>query len=197
MEKSRLAGLSIRHVDITWEKVASLTFDDPKDMERFHIAEGEWEIRDGALRAVGGNANRAIMLAPSGADPLRIECEVTNFSSGGLMGDITILLNSLPDKSFFEAGYALTTGSYWNTCTSFYRKGLALANTSWSPVVSGKKNTVVFEYDRGHIRYEMNGQILLETWDESPLVMDPSRWIGIRTWSTLMVVDNVVISRGK
>jgi hypothetical protein len=197
MEKSRLAGLSLRHVNITWEKVVGLTFDDPKDLGRLRIAEGEWEIRDGALRAVGGKANRAIMLAPCGSDPVRIECDVTNYSSGGLLGDITILLNSMPDKTFFQAGYALTTGSYWNSCTSFYRKGLALANTSWSPVVSGKRNRVVFEFDHGHIRYEMNGHILLETWDESPLAMDPARWIGIRTWSTLMVVDNVVISRGK
>ncbi len=196
MEKSRLAGLSLRHADIAWERVAGFTFDNRNDMERLRIAEGEWEIRDGALRAMGGNANRAIMLAPCGSDPVRIEFEVTNYSSGGLMGDITILLNSSPDKRFFDSGYALTTGSYWNTCTTFYRKGLALSNTSWSPVISGKKNRVAFEFDHGHIRYEMNGQILLETWDESPLVMDSSRWIGIRTWSTLMVVDNVVISRG-
>ncbi len=196
IRKSRDAGRSLRHVEITWEKALTLTFDDPEDMNRFRAAEGEWEIRDGKLRAIGGERNRAIMLAPCGQDPVRIEFEATNYASKGLIGDITVLLNSAPDKTFFSAGYALTTGSYWNNCTTFYRKGLALANTAWSPVKSGKKNRIVLEFNRGHIRYEMNGEILLETWDESPLELTDDRWIGIRTWATLMCVDNLSIYRG-
>jgi hypothetical protein len=113
-----------------------------------------------------------------------------------LIGDITVLLNSLPDKTFFNAGYALTTGSYWNNCTTFYRKGTALANTSWSPVRSGKRNTISLEFNHGHIRYEMNGEILLEAWDENPLNLSPDRWIGLRTWATLMCVDNITVYRG-
>jgi hypothetical protein len=195
-QKARTAGRSIRHMEIAWEKHLVLTFDSPDDLKRFRVAEGEWEVRDGMLRAIGGDRNRAILLAPGGDDPVRIEFEATNYHSGGLIGDITVLLNSLPDKTFFNAGYALTTGSYWNNCTTFYRKGRALANTTWSPVRSGKKNRVALEFDRGHIRYEMNGEILLEVWDESPLDLTPDRWVGIRTWATLMCVDNVTIYRG-
>lgn len=195
---SRDASRSLRHVEIAWEKTASFTFDDSAELSRFRIAEGEWEISDGVLRAVGGKQNRAIMLAPGGQDPVRIEFDATNHASkDGLIGDITVLLNSLPDKTFFSAGYALTTGSYWNNCTTFYRHGTALANTAWSPVHSGKRNHIVFVFDRGHIRYEMNGEILLETWDTAPLELTADRWIGLRTWATRMEIDNVAIFRGR
>jgi len=195
-QKARAAARSIRHAGIIWEKVLTLEFDNPEDMSRFRAAEGEWEIRDGMLRAVGGDRNRAILLATGGYDPVRIEFEAANYAAGGLIGDITVLLNSLPDKSFFTAGYSLTTGSYWNNCTTFYRKGAALANTAWSPVRSGKKNRIALEYDHGHIRFEMNGEILLEAWDESPMVFAEDRWIGIRTWATLMCVDDFTVYRG-
>jgi hypothetical protein len=48
----------------------------------------------------------------------------------------------------------------------------------------------------GHIRYWLNGQIILEPWDDQPLDMDPSLWIGVRSWDTLMVIEKIVISKG-
>ncbi len=194
---SRDAGRRLRHVEIQWDLAHSFAFDETDDLEGFRVTEGEWDIHDGMLRAVGGDRNRAIMLVQSGYDPVRIEFDATNHSSRGLIGDITILLDSRPEKTFFSDGYALTTGSYWNTCTTFYRRGVALANTAWSPVRSGQRNHIVFLFDRGHIRYEMNGEILLETWDVSPLRFSPDRWIGIRTWATSMEIDNVCIYQGR
>lgn len=196
-EKSRQAGLSLRKAETVWEKVRSFTFDDPAEMKNFVQAEGSWEISGGTLRAVAGDRNRAILLAEWGNDPVRIEFDVVNTASRGLIGDITVLVGATPDKGFFGAGYAITTGSYWNTCTTIYRKGTALANTSWSPVASGAKNRVVVEVDRGHIRYEMNESVLLETWDTSPLEFGNGRWIGIRTWATLMEIGEVTVYRGK
>ncbi len=196
-EKSREAGLSLRKAGTTWEKVRSFTFDDPAELDRFVAVEGSWEIRGGFLRTTGGDRNRAILLLEWGNDPVRIEFDAANTASRGLIGDITVLVGATPDKGFFNAGYAITTGSFWNTCTTVYRKGTALANTSWSPVKSGARNRVAVEYDRGHIRYEMNGSILLETWDTSPLVFGGGRWIGIRTWATLMEIGEVTVFRGK
>ena len=196
-EKSRQAGMSIRKAGTEWEKVRSFTFDDPAEMKNFVQAEGSWEIRGGTLRAVAGDRNRAILLAEWGNDPVRIEFDAANTASRGLIGDITVLVGATPDKGFFNAGYAITTGSYWNTCTTIYRKGTALANTSWSPVVSKATNRVAVECDHGHIRYEMNGSVLLETWDTSPLEFGNDRWIGIRTWATLMEIGEVTVYRGK
>lgn len=41
----------------------------------------------------------------------------------------------------------------------------------------------------------MNDQIILEAWDVSPMKLDESLWIGIRTYATKMSIDNFIISR--
>ncbi len=196
MEKYVTLSRSIRAQIISWEKAVSLTFDDQGDLEQYRIVEGKWLIRNGKLWAVEGDRNRAILLTPCRYDPVRIEFEVTNWASNGLIGDITVLLNSTPDKNFFGSGYALTTGSYWNNCTTFYKRGQALANTNYTPLKSGKTNRIALEFNRGHITYWMNGEILLEAWDDTPLAMDPSTWIGVRTWATRMCIDNLIVFRG-
>jgi len=196
MEKYVTLSQTIRSQIISWEKVVTLTFDDPGDLAQYQIVEGKWLIRNGKLWAVEGDRNRAILLTPCRYDPVRIEFDVTNWASNGLIGDITVLLNSTPGKNFFASGYALTTGSFWNNCTTFYKRGQALANTNYTPLKSGKTNRMTLEFNRGHITYWMNGEILLETWDDSPLAMDSSSWIGIRTWATRMCISNVIVFKG-
>ncbi|GAF69184.1 unnamed protein product, partial [marine sediment metagenome] len=133
-------------------------------------------------------------------DPVRVEFEATSFADDqGLLGDITVLLNSIsgPGDAFFNNGYAFTTASYRNSCTAFYKKGKPIARTECSPVESGEMNLMVLEFDKGHIRYWLNGQIILEAWDEIPLKMDSKYWIGIRTYDTRMIVDNLTIYHGE
>jgi len=189
------ASRKIRSAAVEWEEVRRLTFADPAELADRPTPEGAWEIDDGKLWAAGGERNRAILLAPCAHDPVRIEFEATCYEADGRLGDITVLLNSVADKRFFGHGYALTTGSYWNNCTTFYKQGKAIARTEHSPVVSGRRNHVVLEFNRGHIRYWLNDRIILEAWDETPLAMDASLWIGVRTWATRMSVDNLVVSR--
>ncbi|MFA6470591.1 MAG: family 16 glycoside hydrolase [Candidatus Latescibacterota bacterium] len=196
MENYKNLSRTIRTQIVAWEKVASFTFDDPKDIESYRIVEGKWGIHNGKLWAIEGDRNRAILLTPCSYNPVRIDFEATDWSTKGLMGDITVLLNSTPDKNFFNSGYALTTGSFWNNCTSFYKRGQAIANTNYSPVKSGKTNRITLEFNSGHITYWMNGEILLEAWDDTPLTMDSSAWIGIRTWSTRMCIDNLDVYKG-
>lgn len=195
-EDARAAGMRLRYQPIEWVKVQEFDFESSGVMDKFIVVEGDWEVRGGRLCAVYGDRNRAILLARGFEGPLRVEMEVVNYASDGLMGDITILLNSSPDSDFFRSGYALTTGSYWNTLTTFYKKGAAVANTSWSPIASGRKNHVVVEFNDGHIRYELNGKRILEAWDENPLIMTDEGWIGVRTWSTLMCVERVAVYKG-
>lgn len=196
-EETRLRSLRLRETPVRWERVAQFDFECPSLMADFLVVEGGWEIRDGALWAVEGERNRAILLDEGFHPYMRVEAAVTNYASGGLLGDITILLDSAPGRSFFSAGYALTTGSFWNNCTSFYRGGTVIANTSRSPLRTGRRNLVAVEFRKGHIRYEMNGERLLEAWDENPLPSPGHGWTGIRTWATLMRVEELAIYRGE
>jgi len=188
---------------VAWEEAVTYTFDDPSQMNSFAAAAGKFEIRDGALRAVEGNADRAIMLTKNNfGNYVRIEMEVTNYANEktGRTGDISFMLNAIPSDKyqvFFFNGYSLTTASFANSSTTFYKKGAAIARTEYTPVVPGKKNIAVLEYMNGHIRYWLNDQILLEAWDTNPLEMDPNLWIGVRSYDTLMVIDKLTISKGK
>ena len=179
--------------EVVWEKAAVIDSFNAGDINKYKVVEGKFEILKGKLWATEGDKNRAILLMPCQYDPIRVEFNATLFALDGKIGDITILLNASPDKNFFDNGYALTTGSYWNNCTTFYKKGRALARTEYSPLKSGKKNHVVLEFDHGHIRYWLNDVILLEAWDDTPLPLDPALWVGIRTWATRMCIDNIAV----
>jgi ectoine hydroxylase-related dioxygenase (phytanoyl-CoA dioxygenase family) len=188
---------------VAWEEAVTYTFDDPAQLSSFPVAAGKFEISGGSLRAIEGSTNRAIMLTKNNfGNYVRIEMEVTNFADkkSGRTGDISFLLNSVPVEKyevFFFNGYSLTTASFANSNTGFYKKGKAIARTEYTPVFSGKKNIAVLEYMNGHIRYWLNGQVILETWDTNPLEMDPNLWIGVRSYDTLMVIDKLTISKGK
>ena len=172
-------------------------FTSEKAIRNFQIVNGKWEIKNGKLWAVSGEKNRSILLAQNKRGPLRIELEVTNYANpDGSIGDITVLINSENSDKFFERGYALTTGSYYNNCTTFYKCGKAIAKTEYSPLVSGKTYRVVIEFIDGHIRYWLNDKIILEAWDPKPQELDPNLWIGIRTWNTKMSVDWFAVYQG-
>lgn len=188
--KFLLSSRTMGGVEQIWKPVIRHDFDSKESIQNFHIVNGEWEINDGKLCAISGEQNRSVLLTPSINGPLRIELEVTNYANpDGSIGDITILINSENSPKFFSKGYALTTGSYYNNCTTFYKSGKPLANTEYSPLVSGKTYRVVIELIDGHIRYWLDDEILLEVWDSHPLERDPNLWIGVRTWNTRMAID--------
>ena len=188
---------------VVWDQAKAYTFEDAAQMDSFAVAAGKFEIKDGALRAIDGSTNRAIMIAKNTFGKyFRIEMEVTNYANEktGRTGDISFLINSVPVEKyevFFFNGYSLTTASFGNSNTAFYKKGKPFARTEYTPVVSGKKNIAMLDYMNGHIRYWFNGQIILEAWDDNPLDMDPSLWIGVRSYDTLMVIDKITISKGQ
>jgi len=166
-------------------------------IRNFQIVNGKWEIKNGKLWTVSGEKNRSILLAHSKKGPLRIELEVTNYANpDGSIGDITVLINSENSDKFFGRGYALTTGSFYNNCTTFYRLGKAIAKTEYSQLVSGKVYRVTIELIDGHIRYWLNDKIILEAWDSNQLELDPNLWIGIRTWNTKMSLDWFAVYQG-
>ena len=193
LDKSR----HMRSGEIQWEAVVQMDFENADASANCPIAAGEWEVRDGQLWAIAGETDRAILLARSGLDPVRVDFEATCYAQeDGRIGDITVLLNTKPGERCFFEGYSPTTGAYWNHGSIIYRSGVPLARTEHPRLVSGKRYRVRVELTRGHIRYWLDDEIILEAWDPAPLRMDSARWIGIRTWGTLMSVDNVTIYRG-
>ena len=202
--KSLPGSRAIRLAEITWVKTQSFDFEDPSTLSAFKQINGQWEIKGGKLWAVTGKTERVILLTQCSAGPIRIEFEATNYANDkGRIGDITVLINSSAEtrdspKWFNEAnsrGYLLTTGSYGNNCSTFYKKARPFARTELSPIESGKSNRMALELNKGHIRYWMNDRIILEAWDDDPLELDPNLWIGFRTFATLMAIDNVTVYR--
>jgi hypothetical protein len=178
-----------------WQHVSEFDFKEAAVMDQFQVVAGEWVIENGALVASSGDKNRAILVASSGHDPVRVEFEATlSAAPNGRVGDISILLNAGTEK-YFTSGYTLTSGSFWNHCTTFYRLGRPIAHTEHSPIEAEKKNRVVLEYHQGHIRYWLNERILLEAWDPQPIAMEGAAWIGVRTYGTRMRIENLKISR--
>lgn len=194
--KSRNVG-TISKQKLHWESIYYDDFNDPKNLKQYPIVNGDWKILNGQLQAIMGKTNRTILLHKCIQGAMKIEFQVKNIAnSDGSIGDITVLLNSEKSKSFFKKGYALTTGSYYNNCTTFYKYGKAIAKTEYSPLQSEKTYLVTLEWNDGHIRYWLDDTILLETWDPTPIPLDNPQWIGIRTWNTNMLIDWVRISKG-
>lgn len=197
LEWSRKLGVPREPME--WTLVRACDFEGPGLPLESVVTEGEWEVRDGRLWAVGGSKNRTILLGPAVAPPVRIEFECTNWEDPveRTLGDITVHLNAEPGLSAFAKGYTLTTGSYYNNCTTFYREGKALAHTEYSPVRSGTRHQVRAEIEGGNIRYWLDGRLVLQAWDPEPLREWESRSLGLRTWNTLMAVENLRIYQGR
>ena len=178
---------------ITWGKSAFFGFDRSDEIASSIAVDGEWEVREGKLWATSGDRSRIIFLCKNVGDPVRIEFETTLFANKeGRIGNISVLITTIPDDSF-RNGYSFVTAHYFNSCTTFYKNGKPIARTEYTPVVSGKKNLVVLDFIKGHIRYWLNGQIILEAVDENPLQINSDCWVGIQNWATSMSVDNFTI----
>ena len=183
--------------DFSKQTVVKYNFTSENTMKDFKVVNGKWQIKNGKLWAVNGAGNRSILLVHNLQTPLLIEFDATNYANpDGSIGDITILINAENSKDFFKTGYALTTGSFFNNCTAFYKLGKAIAKTEYSPLVSGKTYRVKIELTGGHIRYWLDDKIILELWDTKPLILNPKLWIGVRTWDTKMVIDNFTVYQG-
>ena len=184
---------------LDWQPVAQPVPTDDAGFSKFIQLDGDWLLKRGELVATAGEHNRAILLHAGGHDPVRIALEVTLLpQSHGRIGDVTILLNTTDDKKYFQTGYTLTTSSYWGNCTTFYRDGKAIAHTEFSPVKPGVRTKIVVEFSKGHIRYWVNDQIVLEAWDADPFVLKADSYIGLRTWNTHMIVyDFQILSNAK
>lgn len=196
LEFSRKLG--IPRGPMEWTLVRAYDFEGSALPPDAVVTEGEWEVRDGRLWAVGGSKDRTLLLGAALAPPVRIEFECTNWEDPveRTLGDITLHLNAEPGLSAFAKGYSLTTGSYYNNCSTFYREGKALVHTEYSPVRSGVRHKVRAEIEGGNLRYWLDGHMVLQAWDPEPLREWEGRCLGLRTWNTRMAVEKIRIYQG-
>ena len=102
----------------------------------------------------------------------------------------------------YASGYFVLTGTYFNQATTLYRMNVPSARTEWSPIVPGKIHHVMLEVVKPHIRFWVDGRVVLEEWERAGktgldsgtfLDMDPKRVIALHTYDTVMEVDNLRI----
>ena len=191
-----------------WQEVAAWSFDDGKMPESFRVYDGQWEVKNGRLRAVSGkqDGNRVITIADCRWPAFRLEFEASLQAKPGVPADricdIGVLFNADAETGHFRDGYAVLTGTYFNQATVLYRLYIPYARTEWSPIVPGKTHRIALEVVKPHIRFWVDGRIVLEAWERSGkaganasdfLDMDPRRVIALHTYDTIMEVDNLRI----
>lgn len=199
--RDALTGRKLRR-KIAWEKAVELTFDEPSTISALVVIEGKWEISAGKLCALDGKKNRSILITPisSSFNALKIEFDVLcRPNDQGLVGDVSVLINTVSPQTskdwgqIWNGGYSLTTASYWNNETTFYKNGLAWARTEFSPVKPNQNHHITVEVDNGHISYWVDDLIVLEGWDSAPLRLEAGRWVGLRTYGTRIEIDNFAL----
>ncbi|MHB9107516.1 MAG: hypothetical protein ACYDCO_10715 [Armatimonadota bacterium] len=185
---------------VAWQPLHSFTFDDVETLKALRVCEGEWQIADGQLQAVGGKPDdyRAILLAPCPAGPMRIEFDATLYPRpDGRVGDIYIRLNA-DDTGSSVKGYGLFVARYFNQDSVCYKNNQPIARTEWSPIVPGQQHHIVAEWHTVHLRLWVDGKVVIDAWDRTnPIPVDPQKWIGLASYDTRMAVDNLVISTAK
>jgi len=194
LEASRIEHNTV----IDWKPLKTMTFDDAKALDGLKAVQGKWEVQDGQLVAVSGAAedNRILLLSPMPDGPVRIEFDATLFPrADGRICDICIRFNADPETGSYVKSYALIAGQYFNQAAVFYKKNIPFARTEFAPLVPKKRHRIVAEWANKHFRFFVDDKVLIDAWDrDTPMPPDPTKWLGISTYDTRMVVDNLVIS---
>src|SRR6185295_14446174 len=196
------------HLIKDWKEVAAWNFDDGKMPADFKVYDGEWKVADGVLRAVSGkpDGNRAIKIADCRWPAFRLEFDARLTANPGIPAervcDIGVRFNCDAQTGDYTKGYFLLTGTYYNQATTLYRLNIPYARAELSPIVPGKLHHVLLEVVKPHIRFWVDGRVVLEAWERAGkgglnssdfLDMDPTRAIALHTYDTVMDVDNVRI----
>lgn len=191
-----------------WREASAWNFDDGKMPENFRVYDGQWEVANGKLRAAGGkdDDNRTLKIAACEWPAFKVEFDASLQAKPGVNADricdIGVLFNADAETGHFREGYGVIAGAYFNQATVIYRLYIPYARTEWSPIVPGKTHHVVLEVVKPHIRFWIDGKIVLEAWERAGkggadgsdfLEMDPKRVIALHTYDSVMEVDNLRI----
>jgi hypothetical protein len=191
-----------------WTEVAAWNFDDDTLPASFRPFEGEWKVQQGSLRAMAGKKDhsRTIKIADCSWPAFRLEFDATLYPNPGddptRVGDIGIRFNADPATGAFAKAYTVITAQYGNQATVLYRLNIPYARTEWSPIVPGKRHHVALEVVSPHIRFWVDGRVVLDAWERSGLnnrdlsdfmPMDPRLVMALSTYDNVMEVDNLRI----
>ena len=188
---------------LAWREVGGFSFDDAAELERMRPIEGIWRIDGGELIAESGapDRNRTLLIMPLQGDHLRIAFDVTlEARPDGRVGDICVRIADAETGSFREH-YAAITSQYWNQASVVYRRNIPIARTEWSPVVPGRTHRVLLEFSRGrrrdHLRYWVDGKVVIDGWHPPDSMDLTGTWIGISTYDTRLRIANLTIHVGE
>jgi hypothetical protein len=188
--------------------VATWNFDDGVLPPEFKVYEGEWKVEKGSLWASGGPADhsRTIGISNCRWPAFRLEFDATLHPAPGAdptrICDIGIRFNADPATGAFAKAYEVLTAQYGNQSTVLYRLNIPYARTEWSPIVPGKRHHIVLEVVSPHIRFWVDGRVVLDAWERRGLdnrdlgdfmPMNPANVIALSTYDNVMEVDNLKI----
>lgn len=187
---------------LVWREVGGFRFDDPSELERMRPIEGEWRISGDELIAESGDPdrNRTVLIMPVKGDHLRIAFDATlEARSDGRVGDICIRIAD-PGSGSFRNHYAAITAQYWNQASVIYRRNIPIARTEWSPIVPGRTHRVMLQFSRGrrdHLRYWVDGRVVVDGWHAPDSVDLAGTWIGISSYDTRLRIANLTVHVGE
>ncbi|MCY3019350.1 MAG: protein kinase [Planctomycetota bacterium] len=179
-----------------WQLVFEDDFSDPARSKSNWGGEGptKWQVRDGELRAERSYWYYLTPRMPIAGD-IRIEFDCRVESE--LLSDVSCFLAALPKEGPFS-GYIFKYGGWSNTRHSLERARAGAEMWSQSatkPIIRGMRYHACAERVGKRLTYTVNGQIVFSVEDEHPLTGNDRSMLGLYSYGTSTVWDNVRVYR--
>jgi len=181
-----------------WQLVFEDDFSDPeKFAEDWEVASrgGQWELKDGELHVWGLAPQLAILKKPVVGDVrLEFECRL----EGARLSDVSCLLAGtragLRQLNLGD-GCEFQYGGNANTSNSVSRDGAIVWLEKAAPLVKGQRYHARAENAGGHLRYTVNGQVVFDLTDKSPLSGPERAFAALEDWNSDTYWRNVKVYR--
>ncbi len=162
------AGEADAQAEDGWQLVFSDAFDREELGEDWQVLSGDWRIEDGTLVGRG-----QLMVDRSMLGYHRLEFTAESDDPT----DLSPVIHSGP--SGFSSGYLLQFGGLDNTYNVARRKGKDISTDYKHMIEPGKVHRIVAEFDGEHVRLTVDGQLVHEYKEESPLLGEHHAQAGL------------------
>lgn len=177
-----------------WELILSDDFDGDALSSAWEVVNGSFKVEEGHLIGDGG-----VLLSTASYDgPVRIEYFASpnirhiplpgsNVAAQPTLSDISTILFSNA-KSKHAKGYFLQFGGFNNTRCRLVRNGAEVAAIEGGPfILPNTVHHIVAEYDGTHVRLIVDGKLLFELTEQSPVYSEEFDRIGLYFWTAAKV----------
>ncbi|MHC4873575.1 MAG: protein kinase domain-containing protein [Planctomycetota bacterium] len=183
-----------------WQLIYEDDFSDPDVESRWDIhgngKEFKWGIRDGQMRLSGSKDYEVLLLKKHIAGDLKLEFDCRIESD--YLTDITCFLNadqSVRIKRLASSGYTFQYGGQLNKCNALKKNDLILWEEKKSPLVKGKTFRVTAQKLGRKLTLTVDGEVVFEVEDKTPIRGGVFSRVGLYSWKTDIVYDNIKIYR--